>query len=122
MTDWQPKGKDTTIPQTGLLRRWLPLIVSVILTPVALVLGFLSAGSGHGNYLLAKIIFPYTMLSTVLFNSITSPFLLVAAAQLPMYGLILSLADKRRVVVYTLPVIHILFASLCIFFIPEGFR
>jgi len=121
MTDWLTKGKDATTPATRLLQRWIPFIVSVILTPVALVLGVLSAGSGHGNYLLAKIIFPYTMLSTVLFNSITNSFLFIAVAQLPLYGLFLTLKNKKKIGIYILLVIHILSASLCIFFVGEGF-
>ena len=54
---------------------WVPMIASLIVTPVALLMGIGSAGAGHGDYLLAIILFPYTLLSTLVFDSITPPFI-----------------------------------------------
>ena len=71
---------------------WVPIIVSLILTPIALLLGIGSGGGGHGEYLWAKILFPYTMLSASLFGSITVPFILPAVAQFPLYGIGLGYA------------------------------
>lgn len=47
-----------------------------------------AAGAGHGTYLPAKILFPYTMLSTALFDEVTVPFSLLALVQFPLYGAI----------------------------------
>lgn len=62
------------------------LIVGICATPVALSIGGFSAGAGHGGYLLAKLLFPFTMLSTVTVGSITMPLFLLALAQFPTYG------------------------------------
>jgi hypothetical protein len=42
-----------------------------------------SAGAGHGNYLGAKVFYPYTMLSAFVLNSITVSFMLLAVLQYP---------------------------------------
>jgi hypothetical protein len=102
---------------------WKPLVVSLTLTPFALLAGFISAGAGHGNYFLAKILFPYTMLSTLLFNSITMPFVLIAFAQFPLYGLLLTItAESKRLWMLILIVsVHVAAATLCILQYPENF-
>jgi hypothetical protein len=75
---------------------WIPLVLSVIVTPLFLYLGIVSGGAGHGNYLLAKLLFPFTMLSTRVFGSIVAPFILLAIIQFPAYGFILGAANVRR--------------------------
>jgi hypothetical protein len=77
-------------------KTWMPFAVSLLLTPVCLLLAIASAGAGHGDYFWAKIIYPYTMLSTLVFNSITVPFRLLAVAQLPIYGVFLSITWVRK--------------------------
>jgi hypothetical protein len=73
----------------------IPVIVSLILTPIALLLGVGSAGAGHGDYRLAMLLFPYTMLSTAVFDSITFPFIVLAIIQFPLYGIALGYANQR---------------------------
>ena len=75
---------------------WVPIVLSLMATPFCLVLALASAGAGHGDYFWAKIIYPYTMLSTLLFGSITIPFRLLAVVQLPFYGVLLSIAWARN--------------------------
>src|SRR5215213_1263764 len=94
---------------------WKPFIISLIMTPIALLLGIYSGGAGHGNYFLAKILFPYTMLSTFLFNSIIVPFILLAIVQFPLYGLVLAFGNERGKLfnlVVLLSILHILFLLL----------
>jgi hypothetical protein len=62
------------------------LVLGVLLTPVAILCGVASGGAGHGDYFIAKLLFPVTMLSTVVFGSITPPFILLAFLQFPIYG------------------------------------
>ena len=71
------------------------MIVSLIVTPLALLLGIGSAGAGHGDYRLAMILFPYTMLSAAIFNSITNPFIILAIIQFPLYGIALGHANEK---------------------------
>ena len=95
---------------------WKPVIVSLVATPVFLLLGIASAGAGHGNYFLAIILFPFTMLSAVVFNSITTPFMLLAVAQFPLYGVSFGAARLRGKAVplaIGLFVAHVAVATLC---------
>jgi len=48
-----------------LVDRLIPFGISLILTPFALLAGFLSAGAGEGNWILAKGLFPYAFLHFV---------------------------------------------------------
>jgi hypothetical protein len=92
-----------------LSKAWLPFIVASVATPFCLLLAITSAGAGHGDYLWAKILFPYTMLSTLVFKSITIPFELLALLQLPIYGGLLGLGWVRSRLLFaalTLLVIH----------------
>lgn len=74
---------------------FVPLLISLIATPLFLLGGIASAGAGHGNYHRAKILFPLTMLSTVVFASITIPFIVLAVLQFPLYGLLLGRANAK---------------------------
>lgn len=74
---------------------WVPVIASLTLTPIALLLGVGSAGAGHGDYRLPMILFPYTLLSTALFDSITPPFIILAVVQFPLYGVALGYANEK---------------------------
>ena len=71
------------------------MIVSLVLTPFLLLLGVGSGGAGHGDYRLAMMLFPYTMLSTFVFDSITVPFIVLAIIQFPLYGVTLGYANQR---------------------------
>ena len=73
----------------------MPMITSLVVTPIALLLGVGSGGAGHGNYRLAMILFPYTLLSTTIFNSITLPFIVLALIQFPVYGFVLGSANEQ---------------------------
>src|SRR5688572_27711113 len=74
---------------------WAPVIASLIVTPIALLLGIGSAGAGHGDYRLAMILFPYTLLSASVFDSITPPFIILAIIQFPIYGVALGYAHEK---------------------------
>jgi hypothetical protein len=105
------------------MKFWLPVVLSIVITPICLLLGVASGGGGHGNYLYAIILFPFTMLSALIFNSITIPFVALAVAQFPIYGILLGRGNVRsklpRVAIVLL-MTHALFAAAC-FFVPGGF-
>ena len=102
---------------------WLPVVSSVVVTPICLLLGVASGGGGHGDYLYAIILFPFTMLSALIFGSITIPFIALAVAQFPIYGILLGRANVRsklpRVAILLL-LTHALFVAACLF-VPGGF-
>lgn len=64
--------------------------LGTLVTPVAFIFAIASMGGGHGDYFAAKVLFPITMLSTVVFGSITPPFILLALAQFLIYGLVIG--------------------------------
>jgi hypothetical protein len=67
-------------------------LLCVLITPVLLFLVVLAAGGGHGSYFPAKILFPWTMMSTAATKSLARPFIVLGIAQYPLYGIILDSA------------------------------
>jgi len=101
-----------------------PFVVSLIATPLFLLAAVASAGAGHGSYLLAKILFPFTMLSTLVFSSIIVPAIALAVLQFPFYGFILGRANVKgslgtRAAVLLL--IHVLGVAACFILIGDNF-
>lgn len=95
----------------------MPASVSLALTPVFLLLGTASGGGGHGDYFLAKLLFPLSMFSTLFLGSITWPFIVLAVVQYPAYGVVLGLANKNNRLMRASGIlfsIHALLASLCL--------
>ena len=101
---------------------WKWIFLSLIATPFALLLALSSGGAGHGDYILAAILFPYTLLSTAVNETITSAFVVVAVVQFPLYGVILALAGERRsFVAVALVCVHIAAVVLCFFLASDSF-
>lgn len=99
---------------------WESIVVSIAVTPVALFLGLVSTGAGHGDYFLAKLLFPYSMLSTVAFGEINLIFLVISLVQFPIYGLILAVgvqANMAKTIALATVAIHLfaVFMSFVLF-------
>ena len=74
------------------------LCVSIggLVTLPAALLTIASAGAGHGNYLFARVLFPYTMLLTRLTDdTVTLPLIVLGLAQFPLYGAVVGLAASK---------------------------
>ena len=102
---------------------WKPFVLCLAATPFCLVFGMASAGAGHGDYIPATILFPFTLLSFLFFDSITIP-LLPAIAQFPLYGIIFGLANlKNRLDISIAAVLaaHLLAIFACFLFLGERF-
>ena len=100
------------------------LLGSIAVSIAAIVLGLLSTGAGHGNYFLAKILFPYTMLSTHLNEVITAPYVMLALIQFPVYGFLAWLASLKRKALYAIIaifIIHSAAAYLCFYWPMPNF-
>src|SRR5262245_44329341 len=84
------------------------------------------AGAGHGTYVPAKTLFPYTMLLTMVDGRISSRLIALALAQFPFYGLIIGLAAPRKQAVWivslVLVIIHVAAVSFCFAVYLPGFR
>jgi len=73
------------------------LLIGLGFTPVALLLALFSAGSGHGDYMLARLLYPIPMLVTLLTNNtITGLSVWLAVVQFPAYGVFAAPGGRVR--------------------------
>ena len=97
-------------------KRWRQLsgiLIGTVIAPVALLAAIVSADAGHGDFLLAKILFPYSLLLTRLAgDTITDPLIGLALIQFPLYGLAATSFSTARPKVYLLA-LHTICAILC---------
>lgn len=70
-------------------------LTGIVVTLPALFLAVLSSGAGHGDYLLAKALFPWPMLVT-LDQEIGVLSLAMAIAQFPVFGFLAGRAYARE--------------------------
>jgi len=76
----------------------------------------LQMGGGHGSYSLAKIAFPYGMLSTLLTDEISAFAITIALVQFPIYGISMGISYHFRrplKVVLVLVILHAVSVLLC---------
>jgi len=103
---------------------FLSLVIALVITPVFLFAGLASAGAGHGDYLWAKVLFPFTLLSFRVSGTITNPFMAFAIVQFPLYGFILSIANvkgRHLPSLVALIVVHSLAVAACFLLLNENF-
>jgi hypothetical protein len=87
-----------------------------LLTPVCLLLAIGSGGAGHGDYFHAKLLYPYMMLASLVFDSLAIPFILLAVPQFPLYGALCGLAAAKGrtwTVGLAIIIMHALAVALC---------
>tara|TARA_R110000868_G_scaffold37111_14_gene131624 strand:+ start:34971 stop:35249 length:279 start_codon:yes stop_codon:yes gene_type:complete len=74
-----------------------PFLISLLFTPIALLLGYISVGLGHGDYIVATILFPYSILSFIILTpeSIETLTLILTSLQFPFYGSIIAIAKLK---------------------------
>jgi hypothetical protein len=87
-----PPASNDLSPPPRKLFGGLATLLCLLATPLLLFLVVVAAGGGHGTYWLAKMLFPWTMMSTAVTKSITQPLIVLGIAQYPLYGIILDLA------------------------------
>ena len=89
-------------------------LIGVAVTPFALIAAVASAGAGHGTFLFAKLLFPYSMLLTTLTaDTITRPLVALACVQFPLYGLVATSLSSRRPIL-GLAALHATCAAACL--------
>lgn len=118
---WNESNKRTTMRR---LAPYLGLGIGVLLCiPLALV-SIMAAGAGHGTYLPARLLFPFTMFSTFLSSSITAPFVAVGLAQFPLYGLLSGIAyqlGRVRACAFVIVAIHLIAVAVNLTIRNENF-
>ena len=84
---------------------------------IAAFLAFKGAGGGHGSYLVAKLFFPFAMLSTLASGTLSAIGLTLAAIQFPIYagaaaaGILRGRASRTAVEIL---VLHAIAAAACL--------
>jgi hypothetical protein len=97
---------------------WKPVAAFFILTPFLLFFGVISAAGGHGSYFFLKVLLPFAILSSSLFDSTIFSDLL-AIVQFPIYGIVFGLANLKNqldVSVAAVLVAHLLAIFTCFLF------
>jgi hypothetical protein len=91
--------------------------LGILATIPAVALAVASGGAGHGEYVAARLLFPYTMLLTMQTHYISLPLIIIALLQFPMYGLAIGATTRRKrtriFVSATLGCIHGICVALC---------
>ncbi|RAZ88668.1 hypothetical protein DPM33_22040 [Mesorhizobium hawassense] len=83
-----------TLPKFSLR---MGLLVGLCATPIALLLALFSAGSGHGDYVLARVLYPIPTLATLMTNkTITGLSVGLALVQFPAYGAFVAPGSRTR--------------------------
>lgn len=88
-----------------------------LLTIPLLVVVVLSMGAGHGSYLPAMFLFPFGLVSIVLFREITIPFVIIAILQYPVYGFVIDKvknSEKYKWIAFLILFVHLLLAMVII--------
>jgi len=75
-------------------------------------------GGGHGFFWPAKIIYPYSMIISVLNNQIGILAIILAVIQVPIYGILICKKSKWN---YIILGIHIISAIVCLNLPTETF-
>jgi len=68
----------------------MKIVITIIITVLLLLLTIFFAGGGHGTYLPAKLIYPFTMIIAGFKNQIGNVGIILAIVQIPTYALILN--------------------------------
>ena len=84
-------------------------------------IGVLAAGGGHGTYLPAALLFPFTMLLASFTSSIAAPAVALAVLQFPAYGYLAGRAVSGRMARVALAIAAVHGASaLCALWLLRG--
>jgi hypothetical protein len=98
--------------------------LGALLGAACLYLAVIAGGVGHGTYFPAKALFPFTMLSVVFTPSITTPFIVLAFLQFPLYGLFLGAlyrSPRFWIAVTSLSLLHVAAAVVVFTFANPSF-
>jgi hypothetical protein len=72
------------------------MFLGILFALPAFLLAVASAGAGHGHYVMARMLFPFSMLLTLVEGSIGPIALAVALFQFPLYGAMVGWAVSLK--------------------------
>lgn len=89
-----------------------PILITLAATIFLFMFVTISMGGGHGTFMFAKIIYPYSMSMVLLENKINALPMILAVIQIPVYGIILYQKHKSR---YLILGIHFIAILVCFY-------
>jgi len=99
------------------------LVLGVLAAGPALAAGFVSAGMGHGDYLLVKVLFPHAYVLAPAYEGPDWPVLLLVCAQYPVYGVVGGVCWKcgprGKLIPLALAAIHLATAAYALLWGPK---
>jgi hypothetical protein len=94
--------------------------ITSFITIILLMIVVISMGGGHGTYLPAKVVYPITMIISILSkNGIGTFAIIIAIIQIPAYALVLNKKPKR---IFYIIGIHIILVIICFNLPTESFN
>lgn len=103
------------------MKNWLRdnrfLALGILIAPISLCVGLYSAGSGHGDYVTARLILPFACAGMGTYVGSDFVVSVVALLQWPVYGL---LSDKSSRKLWAVGAIVIAHVSLCWWLFTKG--
>jgi hypothetical protein len=107
------------------MKRFKWTIWLTLLTLPLLIIAVYFADGGHGSYIPAMSLFPFGLLSTILFGRITTPFIVISIIQFPLYGLLIDKSvsvNKFKLILTIIALVHILLAAFIIMSTGESWK
>ena len=99
-------------------------ICAIVIQIVAMTISIVCGAGGHGTYIPFRILFPYTMLSTVFYEDIWGPFIILMFVQYIVYGMIMCYSFNSKFVkqIYSaIAFCHVFAMSISFIFINKHF-
>lgn len=93
-----------------------PILITLGITFFLLVFTVFSMGGGHGTFMIAKLVYPYSMSMILLENKMSALSIIIAVIQIPIYGTIFYQKGKWKHIIWA---IH--FLALIVCFYINGF-
>jgi hypothetical protein len=98
------------------MKPWLGwTIAGAFLGVLAAFVAVGAAGAGHGTYVPAAILFPFTMSLSALSGIITPVLMVLGLAQYPLYGASVGLAKSSTRVWVGLACVHVAAVAVALF-------
>jgi hypothetical protein len=108
------RQSDST-PRRNMTTMLMGTAAGSVIGAVAALAAVLSGGAGHGSYVAARALFPFSLLLTRVEGSIGSAAICVGLLQFPLYGALIGSAITRKAgrVVFVLAAAHFIAAVAC---------
>lgn len=94
------------------------IAISIGLTVLLLTIVVIFMGGGHGTYLPAKIIYPYTMILAIIEEQINTFSTIMAMVQIPLYA---YLYFKKKRSFYFAIAMHIIASIIAVMMVSSAF-